>query len=377
MKRLLLITAIFMAAATGVFAKNGLTLGQRFGDQDTIVIKMSNGAKMTLLLQNKEQLKAFQHYSLDSLMRKLDQYMQRVDSLEQTSKNGSNQDMTVTFSTDSTQEESKELITISVQESGNKTGTNKEHHEIRINKTFKIDVDVEEDGDDTNVNVSLPNKAERDSARTAYKEEHPKTTKFDFDVDLGLNNFVNTNSQEVVPDLKPFGSKYVSLNMHLNSQIGGRKSPLHLVSGFEFAFNNYMFEKNYVVEDVNDFTIFRREMEVDYEKSKLTHSSVNVPLMPVLQFKRENGKDGFTIGAGGFVGYRLGSHAKLKYEEDGNTQKDKIRSNYNLQDFQYGLEGVVGYGSLNLFVKYNMNDLFKDNRGPQVNVVSFGIRLLE
>ncbi len=98
--------------------------------------------------------------------------------------------------------------------------------------------------------------------------------------------------------------------------------------------------------------------------------------MPMLKFERANGKDGFHIGAGGFAGYRLGTHSKLKYEEDGNSRKDKNRSNFNLNDFQYGLTGVVGYNDLSLFVKYNMNPLFKENRGADVNVVSFGFRLL-
>lgn len=137
-----------------------------------------------------------------------------------------------------------------------------------------------------------------------------------------------------------------------------------------------MFDDNVVVEDLGNITQFRRVADINFKKSKLTHSSVNIPLMPMLRFKHENGKDGFKIGAGGFAGYRLGSHTKLKYEANGKIEKDKPRDNFNLSDFQYGLEGVVGYGGLDLFVKYNMNDLFKENRGPQVNVISFGLRLI-
>ncbi|MDX5423288.1 MAG: PorT family protein, partial [Hymenobacteraceae bacterium] len=223
---------------------------------------------------------------------------------------------------------------------------------------------------------NVPSKEERDSIRTVHKEKHYKSTRFNFDVDLGLNNFVDEEGGAYVPDLKPLGSRYVSLNLHLNSQIGGRKSPFYLVSGLEFAFNNYMFDDNAIVEEVNDITQFRRVSDISFEKTKLTHSSVNVPLMPMLKFKRDNGKDGFKIGAGAFAGYRLGSHTKVKYSQEGKTEKDKTRDNFNLSEFQYGLEGVVGYGGLDLFVKYNMNDLFKDNRGPQINVISFGVRLL-
>ena len=98
--------------------------------------------------------------------------------------------------------------------------------------------------------------------------------------------------------------------------------------------------------------------------------------MPMLKFKRANGKDGFHIGAGGFAGYRLGSHSKVKYEQDGSSTKDKDRGSFNLSDFQYGATGVIGYNNFSMFVKYNMNDLFKENRGPQVNTISFGFRLL-
>ncbi|PVY38698.1 outer membrane beta-barrel protein [Pontibacter virosus] len=372
-KILLLVTAIILAAATGASAKDGQTIGERLGQQDTIVVKMANGAKMVLYLQNMEQLKAFENYSLDSLMRVLNKYVDQVDRMDGANKELKSQETTVVFGKD---DDNPETVTITVQETDQDGKVTKEKHQIRINKNIKIDVEIEEKDGNTKVDVNVPNRAERDSIRTSDVKKSYKATRFNFDVDLGLNNFLNTESQQV-PDLKPLGSRYVSLNWHLKSQIGGRKSPLHLVSGLEFAFNNYMFDRNFVIEeDVDDVTFFRREPETNYDKSKLTHSSVNIPLMPMLQFKRQNGKEGFKIAAGPFVGYRLGGHSKLKYEDSGKTQKEKIRSSYNLSDFQYGLTGVVGYGNLDLFVKYNMNDLFKDNRGPDANVISFGLRLL-
>lgn len=366
--------AIFMATATGVFAKGDLTVGQRLGtDQDTIIIKMANGAKMILQLQNIQQLKAFQNYSLDSLMRELNNYVERVDQMENS--NPGSKDMTVTFKTSESEDGKGEQVTVTVQEEYPQSGKTKtERHEIRINKIFKIDVEVEEYGENTKVNVDVPTKAERDSTRAAHEEEHYKATDFGFDVDLGLNAF--TGDAPHLFDLKPGGSRYVSLNWRVKSRIGGRKSPFMLVSGLEFAFNNYMFDDNVILEEEGNTTVFREVEDINFEKSKLTHSSVNLPLMATLEFERENGKDGFTIGAGPFIGYRLGSHTKQKYDLDGRTEKDKTRDSFNLSDFQYGIEGVVGYGSVNLFAKYNMNDLFKENRGVQANVISFGFRLL-
>ncbi|GHA59129.1 hypothetical protein GCM10007389_08890 [Pontibacter akesuensis] len=360
--------AICMAAATGASANNGTTLKQRLqsADQDTIVVKMANGAKMVLYLENIQQLQAFQNYSLDSLMRELNKYVERVDKMENSNKDS--QEMTVTFNTSAAQDGKSEQVTITVQEQDPKTGVvTKETHEVILNKNFKIKVDVEEDGGNTKVNVDVPTKQERDSIRIADKEESYKPVRFGFDMDLGFNTFTESAS---LPDLKPWGSRYVSLNWRVNSQIGGRKSPFHIVSGLEFAFNNYMFEDDIVVGDEDGQTTFTVS-EVNYEKSKLTHSSVNVPLMAMLQFNRENGKDGFTLGAGPFVGYRLGSHSKLKLNGD----KEKDRDSFNLTDMQYGVEGVIGYGSLNIFGKYNINELFEENKGPKTSVVSFGLRL--
>lgn len=366
--------AIFMATATGVFAKGGLTLGQRLGtDQDTITIKMANGAKMILQLQNIQQLKAFQNYSLDSLMRELNAYVARVDQMGDST--AGSKDMTVTFKTSKSADGKREQVTVTVQENDPKTSqVKKERHEISINKKFKIEVEVEEDGDNTKVKVDMPTKAERDSTRIVHKEEHYKATRFGFDVDLGLNTF--TGPARNIVDLKANGSRYVSLNWRLKSQVGGRKSPFHIVSGLEFAFNNYMFENNVKLVEEGNVAVFREVTDVNYEKSKLATSSINLPLMATLEFNRENSKDGLTLGAGPFIGYRLGSHTKQKYELEGRTEKDKTRDSFNLSDFQYGVEGVLGYGDINLFAKYNMNDLFKENRGIQANVVSFGFRLL-
>lgn len=361
--------AIFMAAATGASAKGDITLKDwlHAAEQDTIVVKMANGATMILHLENIQQLQAFQNYSLDSMMRELSKYVERVDQME--SSNQESKEMTVTFNKSEAQDGKSEQVTITVQEQDPKTGkVRQETHEIVLNKHFKIRVDVEEDGDNTKVKVDVPGKAERDSIRHVKAEENYKSTRFGFDMDLGFNTFTDIDN---TPDLKAWGSRYVSLNWRLTSQIGGRKSPFYLLSGLEFAFNNYMFEDDIEVQDVSGVTIFTENPEVNYEKSKLTHSSVNLPLMALLQFKRENGKDGFTIGAGPFVGYRLGSHSKLKLNGD----KEKDRDSFNLSDMQYGAEGVLGYGGLTLFGKYNMNSLFKDNRGPETSVVSFGLRL--
>ena len=64
---------------------------------------------------------------------------------------------------------------------------------------------------------------------------------------------------------------------------------------------------------------------------------------------------------------------KLKYEENGNNQKDKLKRNYNTNNLIYGLSGYVAWGEIALYAKYDLNTIFKDNPTEQHNV-SLGVR---
>ncbi|RDC63167.1 outer membrane beta-barrel protein [Adhaeribacter pallidiroseus] len=379
MKRLLIATALFWAGATTVSLANGPApqLINPLALRDTIQIKMADGASLTLQVKNTGQLKNFQHYSLDSLMVLLDKYVQQVESMSKANSNGS-AEITMTFypAKDMNNAHAPEQVKIRMSSSNN---GNRQTWQARASDVVKVEVDYEDD--DTNnqeeKNVRVLINSRNDSVRRARNERKMSRRHHFFStVDLGLNTFVNLpETKNSLFDLKPIGSRFVSLNQYITTRLGGVKSPLHLRTGLEFAFNNYMLAKNHRIADENDVTVFYNETTLSLEKSKLTASSINLPLMLELNFKDRNGKESFKIGGGGFIGYRLGSHTKIKYQSEGNTYKDKERGNYNLEDMQYGVNFVIGYKWINLFAKYNMNDLFKENRGPKMNVVSFGFRI--
>jgi len=88
-----------------------------------------------------------------------------------------------------------------------------------------------------------------------------------------------------------------------------------------------------------------------------------------------NDDEGFRIGAGGYAGYRLASYTKYVTEEDGDKDKDKDKDSYFLNDFRYGVRLQIGYRNFDVFVNYDLNELFVEDRGPQVNAFSFGIVL--
>ena len=81
----------------------------------------------------------------------------------------------------------------------------------------------------------------------------------------------------------------------------------------------------------------------------------------------------FTGGVGGFVGFNYYMMQKIKYS---NKKKIKEIGNeyFNLEKFTYGLSSYVGYGNARLFVKYNINPMFKNQDNP-MNNLSFGLSL--
>jgi len=48
--------------------------------------------------------------------------------------------------------------------------------------------------------------------------------------------------------------------------------------------------------------------------------------------------DGFRIGVGGYTAFRISSHTKFVFKEDGNKEKDKDRNNFFINNFRYGLK---------------------------------------
>ena len=368
MKFLNLLAALGLATATALPAMAGTTVFKSAPKEDTVLVKLANGAKISLIVKNTEQLKSFQNYSFDSLMIMLNKYISEAEKMEKKDVNA--KDYTVSFrpSEEGNGKGKPEKINITLK--------GFEKNEKGETKVAKLNIDVDyDDGNTKNVVINTDSKS--DTVDTKPK----KNSRFDsgMNFDLGFNTFLNTGNNELdVVGLKTWGSRFVSLNPYYQMRVGGQKSPFHIRTGLEFAFNNYMFDHNYVIKDSeaagNHYTIFEKDPR-NLEKSKLATTTLNVPLMAIMDFKNKKNKDVFRFGVGGFVGYRLGSHSKIKYTLEGDDQKDKDQGSFNLEDLNYGLKGTIGVYGLDFFVNYNLNELFKDDHGPKANVLSFGISI--
>ena len=368
MKRLLLLLAFYMAAAIGLSLRAEILKPSKTAStDDTITIKLPNGTGIMLSVKNSDELKSLRKYNLDSLMILLDKYVEQAEQIEKSDNDGNHKrkELTMTFypAKDSKDPNAPEQVTLTI--TGLSVKNTEDKNKIRRAVNVIVDYKSEHEFDDSIKIKKREKKTEKNSRKETY-------------IDLGVNTFLNQpNNIGNLYDLKPLGSRYVSISHLKRGRIGGKSSPFYLRGGLELAFNNFMFDRNVYLTDLNGNSTVVPEPETgrNFEKSKLTYSTINVPVDLSLQFKDKKSKDSFKLSAGGFAGYRLGAHTKLKYQEDGKTFKDKERGSFHLEDFQYGLTASIGYRDLELFGKYNLNSLFKEKRGPDMQVISFGVRI--
>ena len=343
--------------------------------KDTIVIRLPDQATLTLTVRDAAQLRQLKNYHLDSLTTRLAGYIAQAQTA---AKNASTEQVTVQYYPDKDQpgKNLPEQIRITTR----KKAINESRVDVLLNKAFGVVVTTDADGGKS-YNTPEKSKAKRVASRdsTRLKKLERKSAALDLVFDVGLNVLANqktpAGSQPV--ELRTEGSRYVNIGFDYHVPLVGTRTVLSLMVGPEVAFNNYMLNGNDRWVSTNGRTSVARETDGrQFEKTKLATSSINLPLMLRLQLRDSHYKSTFSLGAGGFVGYRLKTWTKLKYLADGTTYKDKDYASYNMEDFLYGLQGTIGFRSATFFAKYNLNQLFKTNAGPDTQVLSFGVRIL-
>ena len=371
-------TLLFLTVAGAAPAARAARLPARPAPTDTIVVRLPNQATLTLMVRDAAQLRELPQYHLDSLTTRLAGYIRQAEAAAKVSKS---EQVTMDFYPDKDHPGQRLPEQVRVTTHKPAAGSAGPGNKVEVLLEKKLGVVVNIDGRPNPAQRARADRADRQAHRDSVREArlNRKSSDTNLVLDVGLNALVNQKpgAGQSAVDLRPGGSRYVNIGLDYAQRLGGRRSPVSLVLGPEFAFNNYMLNGNDKWVSQNGATSIARETNLtrQYDKTKLATASVNLPLMLQLKLHDAHYKPAFSLAAGGFVGYRLGSWTKLKYTNEGATYKDKDHGSYNLEDFQYGLQGTIGYGSLQLFAKYNLNQLFRAGQGPDAQVLSFGVRL--
>lgn len=217
-----------------------------------------------------------------------------------------------------------------------------------------------------------------DSDRSERK--YDRRTYTDLVVAVGFNNALQEGQSLNDSDFKVAGSRFFELGIAWKTRVFQNSNWLRIKYGVSFQFNGLKPTDNrYFVED-GDQTLLV-EHEVDLDKSKFRMDNLVVPVHfefgPSKKVESERSLRYYTdgrlkVGLGGYAGFNIGERQKLKYEEEGENVKRKLKGDYNTNEFIYGLSGYMGWGGSALYVKYDLNTIFKE---PNAELHNFSVGL--
>jgi len=338
MKKFILFICLMALVQVG-FANESKGLIQK----DSVIVEFGKAGKIVLIVDNKEDFEKLKKMNINEIVKELD-----IQVDENSGK------LTIVELKNSSG--AKEII--SVREEGLET-------EVRIGK-IKILVDESRNG--TKVKVENEKKKSLSPPFRTYGK-----------FDLGINNYLDSDRNMPSSDLpyaaKGWGSWNVGFNWMASQRI---VKGVYWDFGMGIQWYNFKFENpNYQAIKGAEGIEFLDRSGITAIKSKISASYLTAQTMLQLDFGKMNnqGKKGLRIGAGPYLGYRLGGNSKFVGRENnaGIRFKDKQDTGLYLNNLRYGMRGEIGVGSFTFFSTYDMNTLFSAGKGPELNPITFGI----
>ncbi|MBP1663985.1 MAG: hypothetical protein H6Q19_1125 [Bacteroidetes bacterium] len=112
---------------------------------------------------------------------------------------------------------------------------------------------------------------------------------------------------------------------------------------------------------------------ITYYSSRLRAFGFNMPLYLEIH---PLGKSDFYIMGGALLGINTFTSYKVKYKTDDDTKIKKVEGkDYNVNPFSLSYLVEMGWDDLGVYAKYTPTPLFKNDKGPDIQVFSAGLSL--
>ncbi len=220
-----------------------------------------------------------------------------------------------------------------------------------------------------------------DSKWVEYKVKRyyqPVKTRY-FLFDLGVNTYIEDIPYVLDNGINPFEQeilKSVGVNMHIYMQrvhLIGRS--VNLLHGLTAEFRDYAFLNPVTLPSGEPELLFLYDEGVDYRKNRLRSTYLSIPVMINFESNPRKSYNSFHISAGVYGGIRLTSSTKQKSKSFG---KVKVRDDFNLNKFEWGFRGQIGFGPINLFGTLAMTEMFDPDQdsGTQIYPMTLGIQIV-
>ncbi|MDF9797668.1 putative FlaG/YvyC family protein [Catalinimonas alkaloidigena] len=356
-KYLFLLPLIWGSLLTEVYANTS---------PDTIIIRLSEQEEIKIISSSGNELKQLSQYDINKIIRELNEKA-----------NEGNDNLTITMQDSSGTQYILER----------NYDDEEEHNQFREKNGLEEKVErLERELDRLSESIEDKKYEDRD---VKFNKKHKSGTSSTFIFEFGLNNYLSNgkfpSDESELYSVNPIVSWYVSLGGMNSTHIAG---PLSIDWGANVSWYNFKFENERTrIEKLDDGVFFYEDPTPDISpiKSKLVVPYLNVSLVPMFIFGKNRSSDwepfsyhendGFRIGLGMYAGYRLGPHSKAVYKNDGDRRRDKDWNSFYLNSWRYGARLQMGFKSIDIFANYDLNKLFAEGKGPQLNAFSFGIIL--
>lgn len=197
-------------------------------------------------------------------------------------------------------------------------------------------------------------------------------------LDIGITNYYAGGNYGVnaVPDgnfeLNEFRpASHVALHLFPTTVSLAGRGAVNLKTALTIDWNYYHFK--------NDVTIIEDGESIEFEQSSISFKNNNlmaryfqIPLL--LNFNTIPGSDeGLRISVGVYGGVLWKSRTKQVSEENG---KVKIDGDFYLNPYRYGLTARIDFKWFDLYLNYNLSELYAENEGPSTQTFTAGLNLI-
>jgi predicted porin len=135
-------------------------------------------------------------------------------------------------------------------------------------------------------------------------------------------------------------------------------------------------EKDHILKPNTNYLDYNVDTTVSYKKNKLSDVYFQVPLLFQFDTPKVKKNNTFHLLFGVVGGIKVGAWTKQKYDNNDSKNFRTTRDDFNLAPFRWSAMVKLGYGPVNVFASYQLNQMFKPDHGPQLYPFTVGITLL-
>ena len=220
-------------------------------------------------------------------------------------------------------------------------------------------------------------------ARWERKGKRNRSTTTQFVFAMGVNNVLVDHelSSLKTSNYQFWHSHFYELGWTWKTRFNREASTLYFKYGLSFLWNNLRAKNNkyHVVNGaVTDLVVHPERLS----ENRLRHVQMNFPVHIEWDFSR-NGEysDGYKrdrtnrslrLGIGAFAGFKLGTRQYIEYVDSKGVDVEELqKDSFNTNIFNYGVSAYAAWRSTGVYVKYDLNPLFKNT---EIRNISFGVR---